>query len=160
MLRQRGFTIVEIIVVVTVLAILVGISFFAYDRVQQDSRDNTRRSNATAIAHALEKYYDQNGEYPSVRSIVNNYADNTGTVVAAKLKVPIETLQMPQMPSSATNGIRSAASPVNNYLIYTASSATDNSACQNNTTGGCDQFTLTFAQETGPNVTISSQNKP
>ncbi|HEU5121537.1 MAG TPA: prepilin-type N-terminal cleavage/methylation domain-containing protein [Candidatus Saccharimonadales bacterium] len=157
MYRLRGFTIVEVVVVVSVLAILISISFFAYTKVQQDARDNTRRGNVTIIAEALEKYHRSNGEYPSVRNLVNNYAGNTGTVVAALLKIDANALKMPRMPAGATNALYSAGSPVNDYIIYAGSSVTNNAACQSSTTGGCEKFTLTYAQETGPNVTISSR---
>ena len=155
--RLRGFTIVEIVVVVTVLAILVSISFFAYNKVQQDARDNTRSGNATVIAEALEKYYRTNGEYPSVRNLVNNYAGNTGTVVAALLKIDPAALKMPKMPGSATNALYSG-SVSNDYIIYTGSSVTNNTACQTSTTGGCEKFTLTYAQETGSNITVNSRH--
>lgn len=157
MKRASGFTIVEITVVVMIIGIIITIAFFSFSRIQQDARDNTRRGNATAIAHALEKYYQTNGEYPSVRNLVNNYAGNTGTVVAALLKVTTDTLKMPKMPTSATNALYSG-SVANDYIVYTGSSVTNNTACQTSTTGGCEKFTLTYAQETGSNVTINSRH--
>ena len=136
----------------------MSISFFAFNKVQQDTRDSTRSSNVTIIAEGLEKYYRTNGEYPSVRNLVNNYGGNTGTVVAALLKIDAYVLKMPKMPASATNALYSAGSPVNDYIIYAGSSVTNNAACQSSTTGGCEKFTLTYAQETGPNVTVNSRH--
>ncbi len=158
MKRTAGFTIVEITVVVTVIAILVGIAFFSLSKVQADARDNTRRGNVTAIAHALERYHQTNGEYPSVRNLVNNYGGNTGTAVANLLKLKVEDLKMPRMPASATNALHSAGSPVNDYIIYTGSSVTNNAACQSSTTGGCEKFTLTYAPESGSNIVINSRH--
>lgn len=155
--RADGFTIVEIVTVVTVTAILVSIVFFAFSRIQQDARDNTRRGNVTAIAHALEKYHETNGEYPSVRRLVNNYAGNTGTAVASVLKVTADTLKMPRMPAGATNALYSGTL-ANDYIVYAGSSVTNNAACQTSLTGGCEKFTLTYAQETGANITINSQH--
>lgn len=157
--RTRGFTIIEVIVVVTVLGILVSVAFFALGKVQKDARDSTRRGNVATITEALEKYYRENGEYPSVRSLVNNYAGNTGAVVAAKLKITTDALRMPQMPAGATNALYSG-SLANDYIVYTASDTVNNSACQTSTSGGCDKFTLTYAQETGPNVTVNSRHQP
>ncbi len=157
MKRTSGFTIVEITVVVMVIAILATIVFFSFSRVQRDARDNTRRGNVTTIANALEKYYLTNGEYPSVRNLVNNYAGNTGTVVANLLKINKDALKMPKMPAGATNALYSG-SVGNDYIVYTGSSVTNNTACQTSTTGGCEKFTLTYAQETGANVTINSRH--
>ena len=157
--RPRGFTIIEVLVVVTVLGVLVAIAFFAFSKVQKDSRDSTRQGNVATIAEALEKYYRENGEYPSVRSLVNNYAGNTGTVVAAKLKITTDALKMPKMPAGATNALYSG-SLTNDYIVYTASDSVNNTACQTSTSGGCNKFTLTYAQETGPNVTVNSRHQP
>lgn len=157
MQHSRGFTIVEIVVVVMVTAILASLAFFAFTKIQQDARDSTRRGNVAAIVNGLEKYYQTNGEYPSVRNMVNNYAGNTGTVVAAILKVNKDVLKMPRMPASATNALYSG-SITNDYIVYTGSSVINNTACQTSTTGGCEKFTLTYAQETGANVTINSRH--
>lgn len=158
MKRSPGFTIVEIIVVVIVTAIIVSVAFFAFTKIQKDSRDTIRQGNVTIIAHALERYYQTNGEYPSVRNLVNNYAGNTGTVVAALLNITTDSLKMPKMPTSATNALYSGGSPVNDYIVYTGTSVVNNAACQSSTTGGCEKFTLTYAQETGANITINSRH--
>ncbi|HRN97620.1 MAG TPA: prepilin-type N-terminal cleavage/methylation domain-containing protein [Candidatus Saccharibacteria bacterium] len=60
-----GFTMIEILVVVAVIGILSTIGVVAFTKVQTDSRDSQRSSRVTVISEALEKYYQQNGEYPS-----------------------------------------------------------------------------------------------
>ena len=60
----RGFTLVEIIIVVVVIAILAGITIMAYNGVQAKTRDSKRKADIAAIIKALELYYDDNGQYP------------------------------------------------------------------------------------------------
>lgn len=162
MKKSHGFTIVEIIVTVMVISVLTSITVIAYNQVQQDARDTTRRGNVAIISAALEKYYEKNGEYPSVRSLANNYVGNTGTVVATKLSISAEALKMPKMPTGATNGIMSGATPTNNYVTYIAASAdsTDNTACQSNISGGCEEFTLKYILEkNNATSTVESHHK-
>lgn len=160
MKSRSGFTIVEVTIVTVIIAILAAITVVSYTKVQTDARDNTRKGNATVIGTALEKYYDKNGEYPSVRSLVNNYTDNTGTVVAAKLQINATDLLFPKMPTGATNGLISAATPSNNYIAYIGKSDVNDNVCQTMLTGGCDQFTLKYIQEsTGNTLTIDSRHK-
>jgi prepilin-type N-terminal cleavage/methylation domain-containing protein len=61
---KAGFTIVELAVAVVIIAILAVIATFSLTKVQEESRDAKRASQATVISEALEKYYDKNGEYP------------------------------------------------------------------------------------------------
>jgi len=160
MQRISGFTIVEVTVVIFLTAILVSFGFLAYNQVQRDARDTTRKGNVAVITEALEDYYVQKGEYPSVRSIVNNFSENTGTTVSAKLGITANDLKMPGMPASATNAITSVAgSPSNNYIGYVASSAVNNANCQNVVAAGCDGFTLKYVTEAGSTITIESRRK-
>jgi prepilin-type N-terminal cleavage/methylation domain-containing protein len=160
MKTTRGFTIVEIVIVVAVMAILVGMGFMVYSQVQRDTRDGTRKGNVLTITEALEDYYVKKGEYPSVQSIVNNNVANTGAVVAAKLSITTNDLKMPLMPSSATNAITSTpGTPSNDYIGYVAVSAINNTNCQTVVAAGCDGFTLRYLTEAGVTVVVESRNK-
>lgn len=62
--RGQGFTIVELLIVIVVIAILAAITVVAYNGMQQRSRDARRLSDMNAIAKALEAQYAVNGKYP------------------------------------------------------------------------------------------------
>ena len=69
--QKNGFTLVEIVIVVTVIAILAGIVAVSFNGVQAKGRDAQRSSSARIIAETLEKYYTENNEYPSCTNITN-----------------------------------------------------------------------------------------
>jgi prepilin-type N-terminal cleavage/methylation domain-containing protein len=59
----QGFTIVELLVVIVVIAILAAITIVAYNGIQARSRDSIRKSDIDALAKALELHYIDNGSY-------------------------------------------------------------------------------------------------
>jgi len=65
MKKSRGFTIVEIAVVVTIIATITTIVIVMFVQVQKQARDKRRSSDMTVLMSALEKYYDTYGEYPT-----------------------------------------------------------------------------------------------
>lgn len=67
-LRQSrsGFTIIELLVVMVVIAILVTITVVAYTGIQQRSRDARRESDVTKLKIAIEKYHADKSQYPDV----------------------------------------------------------------------------------------------
>jgi prepilin-type N-terminal cleavage/methylation domain-containing protein len=155
MKNRSGFTLIELLIVVIVIAILATVTLIAYTAQQRDANDNTRKGNATTISEALERYYSENNEYPSVRDLVNNYAGNTGDVVAAKLDIDKTALVMPNM--TGTNALSStAASTTNNYITYTGPNVT---SCQTTVGGGCTEFTLQYVEESGATITIDSRHQ-
>ncbi|MFZ1301512.1 MAG: fibronectin type III domain-containing protein [Candidatus Microsaccharimonas sp.] len=103
MKRRDGFTLVELVIVVAIIAILATLAVVGLTRFQQDGRDSRRSANATTISEALEKYYDQNGEYPSCNAITASGA----TVSSTTLKgISLTALLVPGASSSETNSIR------------------------------------------------------
>lgn len=96
--KQRGFTLIELIVVIVVIGILASIVFVSFTVVQQRNRDAQRDRDIMEVQRALEKYYADNGMYPSVGS------DNTGyalTTLSAAL-TPTYLSQIPTPPSAAS----------------------------------------------------------
>ncbi len=63
--KQSGFTIVELLIVIVVIAILAAITIVAYNGIQQRARDSQRKSAVAAIQKALEMYRVDNGGYPT-----------------------------------------------------------------------------------------------
>ena len=64
--RQRGFTVIELIVVAIVLAV-AGVMVFAYaNNVSATNQDEQRKTAINAMYYALEEvYYKQHSSYPA-----------------------------------------------------------------------------------------------
>lgn len=61
---RQGFTIVEVVTAIFIIAVLAVITVLSYNTVQARARDDARAASATIIMSAIEKYYDAHGEYP------------------------------------------------------------------------------------------------
>jgi prepilin-type N-terminal cleavage/methylation domain-containing protein len=64
LIKNRGFTIVELLIVIVVIAILAAIVIIAYNGVSQRARDAKRLTDITAVYKAIQMYYADNGTYP------------------------------------------------------------------------------------------------
>lgn len=66
--KQSGFTIVELLIVIVVIAILAAITIVAYNGIQVRARDTQRAADATNILKSLEAYKAINNVYPIATS--------------------------------------------------------------------------------------------
>ena len=73
MRKQHGFTIVELLIVIVVIAILAAISIVAYNGIQQRAHNTQLIAAAKSYKQAILIYKIDNGEYPP-SSIINTYA--------------------------------------------------------------------------------------
>lgn len=65
MKNERGFSLLELLVVIGIIGILVAIGTISYSTAQTRSRDARRRSDVENIGKALEQYYAANSAvYP------------------------------------------------------------------------------------------------
>lgn len=147
--RTHGFTIVEIVVVVVVVAILASLGIFAYTLVQNNVRNDQRSADITLLADALERYYRDNGVYPSCNTMTQSAA-----TVANLLKVDKEVLRTPTATidtNSIQCGLLSSGSgaDVYGYVGDTTSACTSGSFCY--------EFTLQYRQE-GSGAIISKES--
>jgi prepilin-type N-terminal cleavage/methylation domain-containing protein len=95
---RRGFTLVELIIVIGIITALTAIAVVAYTNVQKQSRDSQRSTDVTAIMDALERYYDKNGEYPT-----NDEMNTTNSPTVMTSMTPTKTL-MPTLTDDDLNG--------------------------------------------------------
>jgi len=62
---SSGFTIIELLIVIAIIAILAGLVLNNFQGAQAKARDTKRVSNINNIHSKLEEYYNENGGYPS-----------------------------------------------------------------------------------------------
>ena len=103
MKSRSGFTLVEVIIAVSVIAILSAVSVFSFTAVQRQSRDNQRAAKATLIVESLEKYYEKNGEYPPCPAVTDTAVN---VVTDTLIGVDKAVFLTPQEKTNTTNSIR------------------------------------------------------
>ena len=62
--KQTGFTIVELLIVIVVIAILAAITIVAYNGIQNRATAAKEISDIQSIDKAIQLYYIDNGSYP------------------------------------------------------------------------------------------------
>ncbi len=70
--KRRGFTIVELLIVIVVIGILAAITIVAYSGIQQRARDSVRAQDLSSIKQALLLYNTDHGGVP----MTNTYGGN------------------------------------------------------------------------------------
>jgi len=70
--KQRGFTIVELLIVIVVIAILAAIVIVAYQGISARANASAAQSSASDLAKLLSLSNTNNGTYPNDLSTVNN----------------------------------------------------------------------------------------
>lgn len=79
--KRRGFTLVELLISVSIIAILIAIGIASYSTINKQSRDTKRKSDIEQIRSALEMYRSENGYYPNVGSGLFVSASNLDSVL-------------------------------------------------------------------------------
>jgi len=80
--RQAGFTIVELLIVVIVIAILASISAVAYASIQSRAKNASLQANIKNIQQKIEQYRVINSTYPATQSQVMTSGSWAGGSVA------------------------------------------------------------------------------
>lgn len=60
----KGFTLVELLVAIAIVAIIAAVGFVSYSQSQKIARDAKRKQDLREIAKALQLYYGDNKRYP------------------------------------------------------------------------------------------------
>lgn len=69
----KGFTVVELLIVIVVVGILAAITVVAFSNIQSRGRDAVRLSDAQSIVKALEVHKSYTGSYPVHTSVDNDW---------------------------------------------------------------------------------------
>ena len=119
--KQKGFTIVELLIVIVVIAILAAITIAAYNGIQNRATYNKINADLVNMRKLIELYKVDNGTYPFTNGSFN-YQRSTGNNFIPGI-VPAYTNSLPQVTSSpfgaATNDtyIYSSNSTGSGYVL-------------------------------------------
>lgn len=149
---QKGFTLVELLIVIVVIGILAALVITTYSGIQQKGRNTERQTDLKAVQGQLEAYYASNGYYPSLANLntqpgTGNWwiQDNMKGLDKEALRDPsTSTYQLVgSVPAAGTYGYSYAASP---------------SGCDNGSGGNCIAYKLIGNKEGGGTVEYDSLN--
>jgi len=133
---QKGFTIVELLIVIVVIGILAALVLNTFAGIQQRARDTERKTDVNSIATQLEAYYNLDGEgmYPLL-------ADVDTTTLEGLDEGALEA------PNGAANSLVADATPeIDEYGYITLDGATPQAPCTTGATCGTS-FILYWQQE-------------
>ena len=136
--QQKGFTIVELLIVIVVIGILAALVIVTFSGIQQRARDTERKTDVNAIQGHVEAFYAQNGYYPT-RGNLNTAswrATNTQGLDPAALADP----------SNASTQTLAAAAAAGSYAYEPETSAAASCESAQNT---CATYALTATLEAG-----------
>jgi type IV pilus assembly protein PilA len=152
--KQRGFTIVELLIVIVVIGILAAIVITSFAGVQAKARDAKRQTDIRALAAQLEKYYADNNGYPQFSQV--NSAANATTLLkgldAGGLTAPGQATGTFSLVTTATSAAPTANK--DNYVYQPL--ATASTLCATN--DACPSFKLYYTLESGGLQTKQSLN--
>ena len=134
--QQRGFTIVELLIVIVVLGILAAIVITTFNGIQTRGRDTERQTDIKALHGQLEAYYAQNGEYPT---LANMNDKSSGGFVETNLK-GLDDGAFEDPTGSSTDLVASPAADSYAYDI-------EPDACETDANTDCTSYTLTATLE-------------
>lgn len=134
---NRGFTIVELLIVIVVIGILALLVITTYSGIQAKARNSKRSSDIATIQTQLEAFFQNSGYYPSLADM------NSSSWLATNMK-SLDTGALVD-PSNPTQSKTLVGSPTAKSYSYAVKDSSGNSCETDDTT--CSQYTLTAEYE-------------
>jgi type IV pilus assembly protein PilE len=72
-LTAKGFTIVELLIVIVIIGILATIGFVAFSGAQNKANKSKAQSTLSQVKSKLGEYYAENNTYPADKDAVSTY---------------------------------------------------------------------------------------
>ncbi len=143
---HRGFTIVELLIVVVVIGILAAIVIVVYGNITSSAKDTRLLDRGKKISKAIELYYVDRGYYPPIQdatgsesgcgSLTENWGHCDRNKTLADALAPYMTIDPTSLSTTAPDSIGQnyyyTSSPNNNnqtygFMVYLNNTATNQS---------------------------------
>ena len=158
---QQGFTLIELMIVIAIIAILAAIAVPNFLEAQTRAKTTRVRSDHRTIATALESYYIDNNSYveqgettdataPTIRDVNRVWGKEGQKAIAFRLSTPIAYIASTQSVFADTffSGL-GKASPVNDTKFYNYSGDYRNGRTYDSSQDGSVSDFLTLSAELG-----------
>ena len=93
--KQSGFTIVELLIVIVVIAILAAITIVAYNGIQARSKNSAAQTTAATVVKKAELYNTEIGYYPLGMSALTGAPSTASYNVTGIVYVGTQTVNTP-----------------------------------------------------------------
>lgn len=118
--NNKGFTIIELVVVMAVILVLAALVFRTYASIQERSRNTTRQNDLKALQEKIEAFYSNNGYFPNL-SDLNSPSWRTKNMPTLNSSTLLDPLSKCNASSSACLGGSSKA-VLKQYQYYATES--------------------------------------
>lgn len=75
LMNKKGFSLVELMIVVVIMGILVAVAIPLYGAIQDNAKNKTCKNNITSIRSNSTNYYASNDVAPSVNDLASTFDD-------------------------------------------------------------------------------------
>jgi prepilin-type N-terminal cleavage/methylation domain-containing protein len=99
-IKQQGFTIVELLIVIVVIGILAAITIVAYNGVQNRAKATQYQSDAVALDKKMELYNTLNSSYPLTAAGTDAATVTAQTTAGANLVTLINGTSEAKLPTN------------------------------------------------------------
>ena len=113
---QSGFTIIELLIVIAIIAILAGVVLVNFQGAQAKARDTQRVSNMSALQAKLEEYYGTNNGYPNTFTASTFAGMDPGTILDPKGRSM--TINALQADKTAADGVAAPTAASSSDYLY------------------------------------------
>lgn len=167
--RQKGFTIVELLIVIVIIGILATLVIVTFSGIQQRARDTQRQTDINAIQSQVEAYNAQTGNYPTLQMLNDDdwRNENMKGFPRDALFAPGQKTEGAEAEANKPGSDASTTAKYQ-YLAWTESvvPATDDggTACttvgdvETTTTSNCQSYKITASLESGTEAYVKSSN--
>lgn len=98
---ERGFTIVELLIVVVVIAILAAITIVSYNGITARANTSSAQSAASTYGKKAELYQGEVGKYPATAALLTSAtADKSYAIASSTLTANYSTTAVTSAPTS------------------------------------------------------------
>ncbi|HWT55423.1 MAG TPA: type II secretion system protein [Candidatus Microsaccharimonas sp.] len=139
--QSKGFTIVELLIVIVVIGILAGLVITTYNGIQQKARNTERTTDLKTFQSQLEAYYANKGFYPSNANLGTTSATNVAFLASDLKGMDKETLRDPKG-AAGDYSLNTDTAATNKYAY-----APQPASCDNSAGNECTSYKLTALPE-------------